>query len=549
MAPRGAHPPHVQTEPVVHRGPDGAGERAVGLPWASVSLGVRRLAIVGAREVPVPFHEDGITIAFNGEIYNWRALRSELPGPWRTECDVEVVARAWRRWGVRCLDRFEGMFAMVLVDETTGQVLVARDRAGEKPLYYARANDAWHFASEVKALGVELVEDVCDELDALEYDCTDATPFRGVLALPPGHFMLLDGSEPTISKWWSLPEPEPCSPDDVPALLDELTELVRTAVVERARADVPVAVLASGGLDSAIIQAVARKERLYTVDFNGETGMRGTNLVSFGRADALEVLPRLAYHLDTPATWTSVALWFLAAAISRSECKVVLSGEGADEIFGGYSRYKMLAHIDALRRDAWLEDYRPLGEYIVGTDDDVLVRLLDRSCGAHRATIEALVDAYAFGPTLVRRAMALDWHTTMQVLLRMIDRTMMAHGLEGRCPFLSHHVIRAAARLPDEWLASGAGTKVALREIAHRLGVPKQIVESKRKHGLPIPWNAWFPEAARAGRGGFDRSHFAQVMRSAWRSAFWPARAQAGHPTRSVRVAQARVRRSRPQAM
>jgi asparagine synthase (glutamine-hydrolysing) len=541
---------------LAHRGPDSRVDRETNLPWGHASMSTCRLAITG--------HDDGheasrmttslgdIVVAFNGEIYNHHDLRRELDDcAWRTECDTEVILHAWRRWGASCVEHLNGMFAFVLVDPRSGVVFAVRDRAGEKPLYIAELEGATFFASEIKALPVPLREVECLDMEALEFDIGPTTPFAGVAAVRPGHCVRLDGCLPRETAYWELPvarDPAPGSlramPVNINRLLDELTETVVDAIRIRASTTQPLVALVSGGLDSAIIHAVAQAEHLYTVAFDDadrddllmtaqraadgyRPGHRILRPVSFGLDDARAWLGDIAYHLDTPATWTAIAQWALARAIrdNHGHGAVVLTGEGADETFGGYSRYRVLSHIDAMRDDVVLEHYRPLQHHLVGSDHDILTRLLDRSDGVHighaREIVHNLVTfaEHRAKPSLVRAAMRLDWHTTMQVLLRMLDRMFMAQSLEPRCPFLDHRVVELAAQLPCAWVVGPAGTKLALREVARRLGVHRTIIDEPSKRGFYCPWNAW-TGAARGTRGAWDRSDFFREMKATWRSRF-----------------------------
>lgn len=537
---------------IAHRGPDGATHREQSLSWGHVSMSVCRLEITGGHDVAEASRMmtacGEMVVAFNGEIYNHRELRD---GPlseytWRTECDTEVLLHAWHRWRKNCVDHLNGMFAFVIVDPVRNLVFAARDRAGEKPLYVAEHNGVTYLASEIKALPIDLRETGCRDLDALEFDFDHATPFHGVTTLQPGHTMCIDAStdlRPEYSPYWELPHQssyDDHSPKTTGRLLDDITDVLVDAIRIRARTERPLAALVSGGLDSAIIQAVTGAEHRYTVAFEDEQDTimptayaaangylhngRTLQRIGFTLTSARTWLPDIAYHLDTPATWTAIAQWFLAKQIRANHGRgtVVLTGEGADETFGGYSRYKVLKYIDAMRDDPALVDYLPLEHHLFGSDMDILTRLLDRSDGKLADHVGEVVGRsvrfkdHRAQPSLVRAAMRLDWHTTMQCLLRMLDRMMMAHALEARCPFLDHRVVELAAQLPDDMLVGPAGTKLALREIARRLGVHRSITDETRKRGFYVPWNTW-TSAARGSRGAWDRSDFAKTMRQAWR--------------------------------
>lgn len=530
-----------------HRGPDGDGWLDVALPWAAAGLEMTRLAIVDRREIAVPFdfrRSCGVVLAYNGEVYNWRELRAELSDgtPWETECDAEVIARGWRRWGPDVLSRMNGMWGLALLDVERGEFFLARDRAGEKPLYYAEHGGALHFASEIKALPVPFMERHCRELEVLEFDCLETTPFAGVKRLGPGQFIHFkspaDVAAPRPSTWWTLPtvESRRISWEET---VSELQALIAVAVRARASADVPVGVLLSGGIDSAIVQAVARSERLYTVSFpwtaldatpdaacvrDAFTRHAAHRVVTFGRAELEEVLPRVAYHLDTPATWTAVCQWFVSQRMAADGVKVVLSGEGADELFAGYARYRILHHVDRMAADPVLGTYGPLRSHMMGSEKQILARMLDRSGGDAFHNALAIVDKFApSAGSLVERMARIDFYTTMQVLLRMADRMTAAFGMENRSPFLDYRVMEFAASLPVEWkMHPGLGPKAIVREVARRLGVPSQITDATAKRGMAVPWAQWASTAAAGGaRGAWDRGEFAAMMRTAWREAFF----------------------------
>jgi len=522
-----------------HRGPDGCGMLSCKLSWGTAVLGMARLKIVDQSDLQVPltFVSLGVSLAYNGEIYNWRALREELSDGrpwldgWQTECDAEVVARAWRAWGPAMLSRFNGMWGLVLVDHHADEVFIARDRAGEKPVYYSDQGGVLHVASEIKSLGVPLEEVRCDEVDALEYDCLSDTPLQGVYALEPGHHLHLtgDGMESSV-RWWELPHSPHRKGIDRDSVIEDLAGLLTDAVRLRAASEVPVAVMLSGGLDSAIIQAVVKSDNLYCVSFPGEIdNLRFAKLasqgrqvreVTFGLDDLMDALPRVAWHLDTPATWTAVCQWFLTGAMAEDDIRVALSGEGADELFAGYARHRILWHLDRAAQDPLLATYGPTLDYLVGRKGALLGRLLDRSGGEHLPKAVDLVDRFGQGGTLVESMARIEFHTTMQVLLRMADRMTAARSIENRSPFLDHRLMEWAARLPVEYKMDTHWTKAALRDAADRLGVPRAITRNADKRGLALPWAAWTKPHSPGERGTWDRSSFARLMTDAWREAY-----------------------------
>lgn len=516
-----------------HRGPDAGGVQVLPVHWGSVAVGMTRLSIVDRKPLIVPLRSGRVTVACNGEIYNWKEIRKNLSGdlPWETECDTEVIARGWARWGPSVLDHLNGMFALVLVDQTEGTVMLARDRAGEKPLYWCLSNGDLHFSSEIKALPVVLEEVPCPHADIFEFDCLDHTPFQGVRRLGPGQRIVLRGRSdlecPRVETWWRLPQLDPKSGDRTEELQSLLADAIRIRVPE----EVPAAVLLSGGLDSSIIQAVAGLERLYTVTFpsDGQDVMPEARLaslghaepvpVTFGYGDLLGVLEEVAWHLDTPATWTSVCQWHLAKACSEAGVVVVLSGEGADELFYGYSRYKTLWWLDMMREDPALDRYGSTIHTLLGVDGSgLLARLLNR--GGDEVLARGIVEEFGTEYSLVERMARVEWHTTLQCLLRMADRMFSAFSIENRSPFLDHRVIEFAQSLPSTYKINSRATKDILREVAVNLGVAPEIVWERNKRGMTLPWPKWRRACPSGPRGAWDRSEFVQAMKSAWRRAF-----------------------------
>lgn len=518
-----------------HRGPDAQGVLHVELSWASVTLSMSRLKVVDQSDLDVPYDfrsNFGVVLAFNGEIYNWRDLRTELdsfakdgaPG-WKTRCDAEVVAAAWRRWGPGCLHRLNGMFAFVLVDTVSDAIFCARDRAGEKPFYSAQRGGVFYVASEPKALPVALEPGACPDAETLEFDCGRSTPFAGVNVLEPGWCMywprqgvIRDGGR---SQWWQLPDaPEEPTRPSVDHQVDKLHALLMDASRIRHVAEVPVAVQLSGGLDSAIIQAVCQSEQLYCVTFPEVDNLSKAQLVArgypvtpitFTRDELVDAIPEVVRHMDTPASWTSVCQWFMNQQVAADGNVVVLSGEGADELLGGYSRYRILYWVERMLNDARLSSYGPLIERTVGSREDVMGHMLDRGHDPQtRAHAMDLVEQHGGTGDLVERMARTDFYTTMQVLLRMADRMAAAFSLENRSPFFDYRVMEFAARLPSRYKVTGFESKAILRRIAERLGVDERVVNEKTKKGLYVPSN-W-------GDGGlvWDRKWFARLMNDAW---------------------------------
>ncbi len=522
-----------------HRGPDGIGSSSASLNWAHVAVEMARLAIVDRRQIGVPFdfrESCGVVLAFNGELYNWRELRSELSDgtPWETDCDAEVVARAWRRWGPSMLHRFNAMFGLVIIDSINNEVFLARDRAGEKPLYYAPFGTGLAFASEIKALPIRLEESLCPDVDVFEFDCLETTPFKDVRRLGPGQFIRLRSpkelSDIKCNTWWELPYgtvDENMTWDDA---VEETYSLIVDAVKIRSVSEVVVGAQVSGGLDSAIVQAIAKCDKAYTVTFPDDgvdnlplarlAAGREPTPITFGMADLMRVLPEVVYHLDTPATWTSVCQWFMNKKMAEDGCVVALSGEGADELFGGYTRYRILHHIMKTQDDPFLADYSYARTRLLGTDEEIIARMLDRSDGSARNHALDIVRRFSKDSgNLLTNAMRVEFYSTMQLLMRMADKMAAASSIENRSIFFDYRLMELSARMPVWYKIDETGSKKVLREVAKWNGikVAPEIINETTKKGLFVPWSKW------SGSNSWNRDSFAKLMKEVWRNRFFQA--------------------------
>jgi asparagine synthase (glutamine-hydrolysing) len=343
-----------------HRGPDGQGV----FSDAFAALGHRRLAIIDRAGGHQPmFNEDGSCwVVFNGEIYNHRSLRSRLIGlghTFKTSSDTETILHAYEEYGADCVPMFEGMFAFAVYDSRRRELLLARDRLGKKPLFYAELDGALHFASEIKALRASPAWDPTLDLSELEgylslgYFIAPGTVYRSVRKLLPGHWLRVRNGHIEVRKYWDI-ERFDDHPGRGPALENEIEELLRTAVSDRLESEVPLGAFLSGGIDSGLV-----------VSFMAETLGRGvtTTTVGFGEAahnelDAAavtaarfetqhhveiveprldEVLDRIVDGFDEPFADVSAVPTFHVAGMAKRHVTVVLSGDGGDEAFSGYS--------------------------------------------------------------------------------------------------------------------------------------------------------------------------------------------------------------------
>jgi asparagine synthase (glutamine-hydrolysing) len=537
-----------------HRGPDDAGEW-----WSAdgrVGLGHRRLAIIdlspgGRQPMVAPTRE--LVIVFNGEIYNYRELRAELAElghAFKSASDTEVLLAAYREWGTACLDKLNGMFAFALFDARDRSVFLARDRAGEKPLFYAIVDGTLLFASELKSLLLE--PRIARRVDPLALECYLAEGFvpgdrsilDGVVKLPPAHALRfeLDGGGRRVWRYWHLPALRPRAVDErrVEELLEEVETLLESAVRRQLVADVPVGVLLSGGVDSSLVTALAvraaSRVKTFTVSFPGHGRYDeaaharliarhfGTDHVEL-EADSImpDLLPALARQFDEPLIDSSMIPSALVTRLVRNHCTVALGGDGGDELFGGYSHYDRLLALERWARPVpapvrvagarlatavlpigfkgrnWLQAL----EIDLNNNVPMIASYFDRA--ARRALLpqrpSAEIDAERFRDErarsamgegdLLQRATRLDFATYLpEDILVKVDRASMLSSLEMRAPMLDVHVVEFAFReVSSELKTTAASRKVLLKKLAAKLLPP--TFDRERKQGFSVPLSAW----------------------------------------------------------
>lgn len=540
------------TDTMVHRGPD---EEGVWLsPDRRVGFGHRRLRIIDLSPTgsqPMAGRNDALWVTFNGEIYNHAELRDELRSrghEFRGSSDTEVILAAYEEWGEECLKRFNGMFALALLDRDRGVVLLARDRAGEKPLFYAETAAGLVFASELKALLADPRVGRALDLDALNaylafgYVPGEQCILAGVRKLPAGTAMRfrLDGGGATRWSYWELPDygGAGASADE---LADELEVLLEDSVRLRLRADVPVGILLSGGLDSSLITAIAAKVspgriRTFTATFPGEGRFDEAHharevATFFGTAHeelplepaTVDILPRLAAQYDEPLADSSMVPTYLLSRLIRRHATVALGGDGGDELFGGYKRYRWILALARARSVLPGPARRMIGgvglalpagvrgrNYMIGlgkgaaesiahanmlfeasTRRSLLGPVWER-VGASLDGPEAYKAGLCNGATPLQNATRVDFLTYLpDDILVKVDRASMLASLEVRAPWLDHRIIELAfARTPDRLRTVREQGKVLPRLLADRL-LPGSL-DTARKQGFSLPLASWF---------------------------------------------------------
>lgn len=534
---------------MVHRGPDDAGH------WWSADelagLGHRRLAIIDLSPTghqPMLDASGQLSIIFNGEIYNFRELREELERlghAFHTASDTEVILEAYNEWGADCLQRLNGMFALALYDSGRRRLLVARDRAGEKPFFFRHANGRLAFASELKALFADPAIERRIDVGALEsflaygYVNGRQSIVRGIQRLLPGERAIydVDADALTIDRYWSLPEPSN-EKADTQELVERLHVLLRDSVQRQLlAADVPVGILLSGGVDSSLVVAMAaevssRPLRTFTISFPGHGHMDegpyarliadhfGTEHTELAAEPmTVELLPQLARQYDEPIADSSMVPTYLVSRLIRPHAKVALGGDGGDELFAGYPHYDWLLKEASIRpyipgplRSLMAHVARklPVGlrgrNYAAGLDGDGVAQVnlffspewRRRLLRAHidPRQLDAAPEKYRiamsqFGSTITQRATAADFRTYLaEDILVKVDRASMLTSLEVRAPWLDRRIIEFAfSAVPDDLKLRKNERKVLPRMLAQKL-LPKTF-DSARKQGFSIPLDTW----------------------------------------------------------
>jgi asparagine synthase (glutamine-hydrolysing) len=544
-----------RTARLAHRGPDAEGH------WCSadgrVVLGHRRLSVidVAAGTQPMSDASGRFTLVFNGEIYNYTELRAQLVSDgvrFRTESDTEVLLQLLMRDWDRALERLTGMFAFAVWDCERRQLLLARDRIGEKPLYFTAEDGCLYFASTFEALygtapvrpGLDLA--ALDDFLSLGYVPAPRTIAAGISKLPAGTQLLAGASGVELDRYWSIDGEHDVFTGTYEQAVDLLEEMLGEAVRIRLRSDVPLGVFLSGGVDSSLIAALAARhtpQRILTFSMGfsearyDETAAAAAVAAHIGsehrsfqtRFDILDLLPELVRHYGEPFGDPSALPVWLLAQHTRQHVTVAVGGDGGDEGFGGYDWYRTAARLNRVRR------FVPAGAGTAGVQ--ATGRLRHRSprlARIHRGLALVMAgDAERFaalrsfvGPaeaaalyagdlaqqrlaqrpeagdrlasifgssngTHLHRMRVVDIETYLaDCLLPKVDVATMAHGLEARAPLLDPAILRFALSLPDEWLVDGSGGKKMLKDVLYR-HVPARLFD-RPKQGFSVPLERWF---------------------------------------------------------
>lgn len=528
---------------LVHRGPDDAGL----LLEPHVALASRRLAILDLSprgHMPMVTREGRFCIVYNGEVYNFAELRNDLIRKgyhFASNTDTEVVLNMYAEYGPAMLERLNGMFAIAIWDRYEQTLFLARDRLGIKPLYYAMAEDKLYFASEQKAIfaaGIRAeFDDTCwEEALGFRYVAGENTPFRGIVRLLPGHYLLWKSEEVSIRRWWNLADRARALREQLPADPEQwFEETFLDAVSKRQISDVPVGVLLSGGMDSGSVAASLRSRggattASFTVRFR-EAGYDEGPLaqqvaqqyglehheVFVEREDLFSGLQKSSWMSDEPLSHAnSLHLWAISD-FAKPLVTVLLSGEGGDETLGGYVRYRPLRYANMLSwsnrwlgwlprtgllRGRWrklhrvmaLQDPRRMVLYnsCDAFSEDLSCVGLQRTAlfGYRERVLEEAQGLYPAEP--FRQAMYLDLHTFLCSILDRNDRMTMGASVECRIPFLDYRLVEMLAAMPTSIFTAHPRGKHLLRATVGRR-LPTSIVRH-RKWGFGVPWRIYLRE-------------------------------------------------------
>lgn len=536
---------------MVHRGPDDEGQFCAG----PVGLGMRRLSIIDLKGGQQPFRSrDGsVVLVANGEVYNFRELRSqlELAGhQFRSHSDCETILWGYLEWGLEgLLAKLNGMYAFALWDARLHQLNIVRDRLGIKPLYYHFDGKAFSFASEIKSLlafgmSPELNREALPAYLSLGYVPAPDTLFDGIRKLPVATAATVKSAKVTLQRYWSLPT-EVRSDYSESEWCDRVRAQIETSVDRQMVSDVPLGAFLSGGIDSSAVVAFMAKHasgalKTYAIGFEGEGANRYYNELPYARQvaqrfgtehheilvkpDVATLLPQLLWQMEEPVADSAFLTTFLVSEFARREVTVILSGVGGDELFGGYRRYlgehfaaryqrlpsfvrvalrRIADRLPADRHNRWLDLGRLARAFVLTADLDFEQRYrsyievfapdtIRDLCGATARSADAVQEAFSnsAGQDLLNRLLNFDSQTQLpDDLLLLTDKMSMAVSLECRVPLLDHELVELAASIPASRKLQGGELKHILKQALQGI-LPKEILYRK-KRGFGAPMGAW----------------------------------------------------------
>lgn len=543
-----------------HRGPDGKGI------WIhqnqNIGFAHQRLSIIDLNSGQQPMIDSSNNcLVFNGEIYNYLELRKgDLGGIYKTNSDTEVLLKSYQKWGKECIQKFRGMFSFALWDEKNKSLFCARDRFGIKPFYYTLVEDKFYFSSEAKTL-LPFIKEIETDLTAFKEYLTfqfclgEKTLFKGIYELPPGHMLTIVNGEIKIIRYW-----------EVYYNLDfyhtskyfeeKIRHLLSESVKLHVRSDVPIGVYISGGIDSSVVASISRRE--INNEIYGFVGKFSGNGLEFDEShyasevasklgielyqldinahDFIDNIEKVIYHLDMPVAGPGAFAQYMISSLVSKYRKVILGGQGGDEIFGGYTRY-LIAYFEQCIKAAIdgtmhngnfivtyesiipnlesLRNYKPLlkefwKDGLFEDLDNRYYRLINRAPSLGNEINWGMLEDYSVYDSFSKifnsnnvgkesyfdKMTHFDFKTLLPALLHVEDRMSMAHGLESRIPLLDHPLVEMVATIPSNIkFENGEMKKIFKSAIKDYL--PKNILNRKDKMGFPVPFNQWMKGPAR----------------------------------------------------
>lgn len=544
----------TMNDTLYHRGPDDSGvEIYSGKEGFSIGLAQRRLSILDLSPLghqPMHSADKRVTIAYNGEIYNFQEIREELKGyPFKSQCDTEVILAAFLKWGISCVERFNGMFAIALYDREDGSLYLVRDRIGKKPLYYWLEGENLVFASELKPImkcpgfQKEIREELLNRYLTGQYLNAPDTIFKNVFQVKPGQIFKFQLGESKQWKYWDVAtkyeELKNTITGSFEEAKEELKKILSRAVQQRMIADVPLGTFLSGGYDSSLITALAQRnsatpvktfsigfedkkynEAIYAKEVADYLGTDHTELY-INEKDMFAMIEGLTDYYDEPFADSSQIPSMLVSKLAKEKVTVALSGDGGDEFFCGYNNYKMLADMQKLDpvggltynicqlpgiKQQKLLKKLPIKVQIVANNRDKQLKvqpfgyfqsekakgILQAEQLDYRFPEEA---AYSEKNWQIRR-MLLDMDTYLPGdILTKVDRASMKYSLETRCPILDKEVMEYSFRLPHQYKYEKGNKKRILKALAYDY-IPRELLE-RPKVGFSVPLDSWLRGALR----------------------------------------------------
>jgi asparagine synthase (glutamine-hydrolysing) len=547
---------HTMNHLMHHRGPDGDG--VWGGAQGNVVLGHKRLSIIdlsSAGSQPMVAENQSV-IVMNGEIYNYIELQKTLASHWcfKTNSDTETVLAAYDYWGCNAVEQLRGMFSFALWDNKKQRLECVRDRFGIKPFYYTIQKNILYFASEAKCLlpfldNIETDEEAFSEYCVFQYTIGEKTLFKGIKQLLPGHKLIYENSDIKIEKYWDINYNKKTR-HNIGFYKEKLDDLIKDSIHVHLRSDVPVASYVSGGVDSSLVAILANEEQgqlsgLFHGKFTEYPGYDESHFAAevakiidsefhvkdITHSDFVDSIQKVAYHLDFPIAGPGSFPQYMVSQLSSEYIKVILGGQGGDEIFGGYARYviayleRCLLHaIDGrkptslpvslqsmLPNLSMLKEYKPmLKSYMANglfdSFDERYFRIVDRSIDfKNEVDWSSLNKAKVYEDYLkifnnednisagnyFDQMMNFDLKCSLPALLHVEDRMSMAHSIEARVPLLDHHIVEFAASIPNNIKFTDGKMKYLLKE-TYSNKIPQSILNRRDKMGFPVPLKEWF---------------------------------------------------------